>query len=48
MYRNKYCIKHPNTKLAEDMLGRKWCPKCVAQEMANKVSKELKLNLKRI
>jgi hypothetical protein len=32
-------------KIATDMMGREWCPRCVGREMGEKVSKKLKLNL---
>ena len=31
-------------KLAETILGKKWCPRCVGKEMADEARKKLKLN----
>jgi DNA-directed RNA polymerase subunit RPC12/RpoP len=33
-------------KMAEDMLGLKWCPHCEGKRMAKEVSDKLRLNLK--
>jgi DnaJ-class molecular chaperone len=44
MYRRTFCYKCGG-KLATDMMGREWCPRCVGREMGEKVSKKLNLNL---
>lgn len=41
MYRDLTCPKCGH-KLATDMMGREWCPKCVGKKMAQDVIKKVK------
>lgn len=41
-YQSLACPKHPKVKMAETMMGERWCPKCEGQRMARETIARIK------